>query len=287
MQPKGEAMKAISAVLLSFLSVCALAQAPGTVREIRPGIHVYAAKDADSNVTIMPTSEGVVMIDTGQNVAEARVVESLVKKLSPLPVRFIVHTEPHNDHTIGDFLFSPPATVIAAAGAVASMRQSKPPTDAGYRLVLPHVEYQGRMTLHVGERTIELINLKNVHSEADTGVWLPKERIVFAAATVGVNRFPNLRPFLTIPDILAAVKLMRGLGPEIVVPGHGAPGTTAIFDETERYYAVLLDRVGKLAAAGSTLEQAKTQIRLPEFDHWSAKERFPTNVDAAWRALHK
>jgi cyclase len=141
------------------------------------------------------------------------------------------------------------------------------------------------MTLNVGERTLELIHLKNVHSEADTAIWLPRERIVWAAAAVGVKRYPNLRPFLTIPDIQAGIKTMRGLNPDVVIAGHGAPGTTQIFDETERYYALLLERVGKLAREGKTLDQVKAELRMPEFEDWAGKDRIPTNVEAAYKAV--
>jgi len=213
------------------------------VRKLRDGIYVYAAKPVDSNVTIILTTEGVVMIDTGQTPADARAVMEVVKKLTPQPVRFIIHTEPHDDHTVGDFVFSPPAVVIAHAGAADAMKKNKTAERnqkmaeypgmrealQGYRMVAPHVEYQDRMTLSVGDRTLELIYLKNVHSEADTAIWLPKERILWAAASVGVKRYPNLRPFLTIPDIQAGIKMMRTLNPEVVIAGHGAPGTAQIF----------------------------------------------------------
>jgi hypothetical protein len=62
------------------------------------------------------------------------------------------------------------------------------------------------MKLEIGERTFELRFLKSVHSEADSAVWLPKERIVFAAASVGVRRFSNLRPFVKISDTLDAIR---------------------------------------------------------------------------------
>jgi len=257
------------------------------VKAIRDGIYVYTDKDQDSNVTIIRTQEGVVLIDSGQSAADSRTAMDIVKKLTPQPVRFIIHTEPHGDHTVGDFVFSPPAVVIAAAGAGESMKQNNPPADPTYRRVLPHIEYQNKMTLNMGDRTFELFYLKNVHSEADTGIWLAKERVLFAAAAVGVKRYPNIRPSVTIPDILAAIKTMRALNPEVVIPGHGEPGTTKIFDEMERYYGLLLERVRKMAAAGKTLEQVKTELRMPEFDDWVGKERFPTNVEAAWRAVSK
>ena len=90
----------------------------------------------------------------------------------------------------------------------------------GYRLVPPHVEYREKMTLRVGERSFELMYLKGVHSEADTAVWLPAERVLFSASGIVVDQFNILRPFVTIPDILAASKMMKALKPEFVVPGH-------------------------------------------------------------------
>jgi len=292
--------------LLAVVSACLLAlpvQAQDlgpNVRKIKDGIYVYAARAQDSNVSIIQTREGVVMIDTGQTPVDSLAAMGILKKLTAQPVRFVIHTEPHDDHTNGDFVFSPPAVVVAHAGAAESMRKTNTvernqklageypgmgEAMKGYRQVLPHIEYQQKMTLNLGERTLELIYLKNVHSEADTAVWLPKERVLWAAAAVGVKRYPNIRPFLTIPDILASIKLMRALDPEVVIAGHGAPGTTRIFDEMERYYALLLERVGKMAREGKTLESIKAEIKMPEFDDWAGKERFPNNVDAAWRAV--
>jgi len=75
------------------------------------------------------------------------------------------------------------------------------------------------------------------------------------------------------------------LNPEIVVPGHGSPGTTQIFDEMERYYALLLERVGKMVGEGKSLQQIKQELRMPEYDDWVARERIPTNIEAAYRAV--
>jgi cyclase len=270
------------------------------VRKVRDGIYVYAARPADANVTIIETREGLVLIDTGQTPADARAVHAIVKKLSLHPVRFIIHTEPHGDQASGNFVFSPPATVIAHAGAAESMKKAdfaarnrklmaaNPEMREaleGFRLVTPHIEYNQKMTLAVGERTFELIHLRNVHSEADTAIWMPQERILWAAASVGVKRYPNLRPFLTINDILESIRMMRTLDPEVVIAGHGPPGTAEIFDEMERYYMLLLERVGNLARLGKSLDEIKQELRMPEFEDWTARERFFTNVELAWKAV--
>jgi cyclase len=269
-------------------------------KKIKDGIYVYTAQLNDSNVTIIETQEGVVLIDTGQTPKDSHIVMAALKKLTSRPVRFIIHTEPHQDHTVGNFVFSPPGIVIAHAGATASMKNADNPENIekrmavspemreaykGYRLVTPNIEYRDKMTLNVGDRTLELYYLKNVHSEADTAIWLPKERIVFTAASVTVKRFGNHRPFVSISDTLSAIKMMKALNPEVVVPGHGDPGTVKILDDMERYYNLLMERVGAMVKAGKSLDDIKKELKMPETDDWAGKDRFPNNIEAAYRAI--
>ena len=269
-------------------------------QKIKDGIYVYVGKEFNSNAGIVLTEDGVVLIDSGHNPTDSRAILEAVKKLTSLPVRFLIDTEPHGDHTTGHFVFSPPAVIIAHEGATDSMKQAYNPARneklmagspemraafEGFRMITPHVEYRQKMTLNLGQRTFELLYLKGVHSEADTAVWLPKERVLFSASAVVVNQYNILRPFVTIPDILAAAKMMKGLNPEFVIPGHGTPGTVKIFDDSERYYALLLDRVGKMARDGKSLDEIKKDLRMPEYDGWGSKDRIPSNIDAAYKVV--
>ena len=270
--------------------------------KIKDGIYVYA-KDAQSNCGIIVTQEGVVLIDSGPNPPDSLLSQKAVKQLSSQPIRFLINTETHNDHTTGNFVFSPPAMVIAARGATQGiqsyfdpkrneklMAESTAMREAfrGFRLVTPHVEFQERMVLNIGERTMELIQLKNIHSDADTAIWLPKERVLFSAATAAVKRFGFLRPFVTIENIKADIKKLQALNPDVVVPAHGLPGTVQLLDETDAFYDVLLDRVGKLMAEGKSLDEITKNLRMPEYQSWSGgKERLDTNIAAAYRALKK
>ena len=269
-------------------------------KKIKEGIYVYAQKPADSNAGIILTSEGVVLIDSGHNPPDSLAINNAIKKLTPLPVRYLINTEPHSDHTTGHFVFSPPAMIIAHEGATESMKQAYNPkrneklmadypemreSFKGFKMITPHIEYRQKMILNVGERNFELHYLKNVHSEADTAIWLPKERVLFSAAVAGIKRFSNIRPNVQIPDMLSAMKMMKALNPEIVVPGHGAPGTTKIFDDSIQYYSLLLERVGKMAKEGKSLETIKKELRMPETDDWASKERIDTNIEAAYRMV--
>ena len=268
-------------------------------KRLKDGIFVYSQKPADSNATIILTSEGVVLIDSGHRPPDSVALAGTVKKLTSQPVRYLINTEPHTDHTTGHWMFSPPAVIIAHAGATESMKQGLDPERVrkivaefsnlqeikNFRPIWPHIEFHDRMTLNVGDRSFELRFLKSVHSEADTAIWMPNERIVFAAASVGVKRFSNLRPFVKVADTLEAIKMMRGLNPEIVVPGHGPPGTVKILEDMENYYTLLLERVGAMVKQGKSLEEIKKDLRMPETDDWEGKDRFPNNIEGAYRAV--
>jgi cyclase len=219
-------------------------------QKIRDGIYVYgvddvAGRDPSSNCGIIITQEGVVLIDSGPNPPDSLTIFKAVQQLTPLPIRFLINTETHNDHTTGNFVFSPPALVIGAAGASAGMKNYYDPKRnekliaesnemreafRGFRVVTPHIEFNDRMTLNLGERALELIQLKNIHSDADTAIWLPKERVLFSAAVAAVKRFGFLRPFVTIENIKSDIKKLKALQPEIIVPAHGRPTTVQLLD---------------------------------------------------------
>ena len=89
-------------------------------------------------------------------------------------------------------------------------------------------------------------------------------------------------------DILQGEQFKPGydaVNPEHVVPGHGTPGTVKIFEDGEKYYALLLDRVGAMVKAGKSLDDIKKEVKMPEYSSWGNQERFPTNVEAAYKAV--
>ena len=297
-----------AAALASFASLIFIGSASAQdlgpqIQKMGEGIYVYVGKNFNSNTGIILTDEGVVLIDSGHAPTNSLAVAAAVKKLTPKPVRFLIDTEPHPDHTTGHFVFSPPATIIAAEGAGDSMRNREKETPdrieklaatspemkkalEGYKFVPPQIEYHQKMTLHVGERTFELTYIKGVHSEADTAIWMPKERVLFSASAYVTDQINIFRPIVNITDILAAGKFMKELNPEHVVPGHGQPTTAKLFDDGAKYYALLVERVGAMMKEGKSLDQIKKDVRMPEYASWASQERFPTNVDAAYRMLN-
>ena len=302
-------MKATVRLKILGLLVLMCAAFPAQAQELGPGftkvkdgIYVYAAKEGNSTCSVVVTEEGPVIIDTCQRPPDTHRLMARVKKLTDKPVRFVIDTEIHNDHTFGHWVFSPPAMVINAEGAGAAMKKQFDPKRVanlaaespemaeaitGYKMIVPQIEYRNQMTINLGERTFELIYLKNVHSEADTAVWLPKERVLFAASAANVRSILNLRPFVRIPDVLASYKLMKSLNPEIVVPGHGAVSTTKIFDEYEGFYNLLMKRVGEMVAQGKSLDEIKKDLKMPEYADWADQNNLPQNITVAYESLKK
>jgi cyclase len=274
---------------------------PGFTK-IKDGIYVFAPDATTTTCSFIVTQDGVVMIDSCNSPLDSRRMLALVKKITDKPIVFLIDTETHSDHTANHFVFSPPATIISHEGAGAAMGKEIDPKRAetlgakspemreavqGYKMIAPQIEYKDKMTINLGERTFELIYLKNVHSEADTAIWLPKERVLFAASAANVRRFINLRPSVVIPDVLASYKLMKSLNPEIVVTGHGPATTTKTFDEYEGFYTLLLKRVGDMAAQGKSLAEIKKELKMPEYADWHDQDRLGVNIDAAYKSIKK
>src|ERR1700735_1635132 len=121
-------MRTKTAGALAIFASCAFIGAAGAqelgpqVKKLADGVYVHTGRGFESNAGIIVTQEGVIVIDTGQNPYESRNIWATVRNLTSLPVRLVIDTEPHADHTTGNFMFSPPGIVVAAAGAGASMR---------------------------------------------------------------------------------------------------------------------------------------------------------------------
>jgi len=294
-------LSVFAALVLGASALFAQELGPG-FHKIKDGIYTFAPDQTTTTCSFAVTEAGVVMIDSCNSPLDSRRMAAAIKKVTDKPVMFLIDTETHADHTGNHFIFSPPATVINAEGAGAGMKKEFDPKRAetlaakspemraaleGFKMIPPHIEYKDRMTINLGERTFELIYLKNAHSFADTAVWMPKERVLFAASAANVRTFIPLRPTVVLPDVIASYKLMKSLNPEVVIAGHGQPTTTIIFDEYEGFYNLLMKRVSEMAAQGKSLDEIKKELKMPEYADWQGQDRLGVNIDAAYKSVKK
>src|SRR6266571_211001 len=106
-------LKSAFAVFIPFAAGFASAQDLGPqVRKLEEGVYVYVGKNLNSNCGIVLTREGVVLVDSGHNPTDSRASLAAGRKLTRLPVLFLIDTEPHPDHATGHFVCSPPAPLV-------------------------------------------------------------------------------------------------------------------------------------------------------------------------------
>src|SRR5437016_2519095 len=75
------------------------------VKNFADGVYAFLVENYNSNAGIVLTQDGVVLIDSGHNPIDSRKILDVVKRLTPMPVRLLIDTEPHPDHTTGHFVF--------------------------------------------------------------------------------------------------------------------------------------------------------------------------------------
>ncbi|MFE4634427.1 MBL fold metallo-hydrolase [Streptomyces sp. NPDC056773] len=260
-----------------------------------PGVHAYVQPDGGwclNNAGFVTGGGRTLLVDTAATERRALALRAAVLAAgAPLP-RTVVNTHHHGDHTYGNGVFTPEALVLAHENArseqLAAGRQLEliwPETDfGGLDITAPDLTYGDRMTLYVGETEVRILHPGVAHTTGDSLVWLPGQRIVFTGDLV----FAEGTPFLAMGSLagsLRALELLRSLGAETVVPGHGPLTDPGAYEATERYlrYVAELAREGR--AKGLTPLETARQADLGDFAGWRESERLVANVHRAYAEL--
>lgn len=164
------------------------------VREVAEGVYAYEQAPGGwcvSNAGIVVGGDGALVVDTLSTIPRARRLAEWVDKLAAGPGRTVVNTHFHGDHAFGNQVFAPGTRIIAHEDMRSAMVTTGlaltglwPRVDWGeIELRPPNVTFRDRLTLHVGERQVELICVGPAHTDHDVVVWLPEERVLFAGTS--------------------------------------------------------------------------------------------------------
>ena len=269
--------------------------------EVAPGVFAYVQPDGgwmvNNTGVVTGRADELVMVDTTSTEARNRALLAAVATISADAPRAVVNTHHHGDHTFGNWLLPAQTPIIGhafcredalAAGLVAAHVLAGP--DYGHiEIRPPDVTFAGSMTLHLGDRAVELIHVGPAHTRSDVVVWLPGERVLFA----GDIAFAGGQPFLVEGSVAGypnALARIRGLQPEVLVPGHGpvrrGDEVGALLDDLAEY-AEFVDVVAREGhAAGRTpLEAATTAATDNRFAGWQESERLVGNLHRAYSEL--
>lgn len=261
-----------------------------TVKKIGDG--VYAAVGADggkagSNAGFVIGSNGVVVIDTFEDVAPARDLLAEIRKVTSLPIRFVVNTHYHLDHTGGNAVFAQAGATIVAQRNLRGwlrtenlkfFRDPKPEQKAMVEaLTLPDETYTDAVDIYLGARQVQVRYMLG-HTGGDSVITVPDADVVFAGDLVWQKHLPNLIDATTSDWIKTLEKLLADHPHSTFVSGHGDVATAGDVRDFHDYLVTLREAVGKAQSAGKS-EKELVDAVLPQL-----KEKYG-NCDAGSASL--
>jgi cyclase len=202
--------------------------------------------------------------------AGAKIVLPKLRATTPKPIRFVIDTHFHPDHSSGNAFWSaegamPVAQVatreeLIKSGAAAWANEAKTRPDvAASHLQLPGLVYTDTLAFDDGHHRVELHWFGVGHTHGDTLVWLPKEKILFTG-DVCVNGAYNYFHDSDITGWIKVLEAAKALGAEKICPGHGPIGGPELLVDQQGYFIELQRAVQTLVAAGKTPAQVKAAV---------------------------
>jgi cyclase len=270
---------------------------PGRLEEVADGVFAYVQPDGSwmiNNTGFLVARDGITAVDACSTERRTRGFLDAIANVSRLPVRTVVNTHHHPDHTAGNGLFTG-ATIVAHENAREEMRTLGLPrntgiwTDVDYGdlpLAPPFLTFADRLTLWADELRCDLrFAGQPAHTTNDIVVWIPEHSVLFAGDLV----FNGGTPFLLSGSVLGAIDVLENflkpLRAQTIVPGHGPVAGPEVIDEVLGYLSFVRDAAEQGRAAGLSPLEAARELSLGRYAEWSDPERIVGNLHRAYADL--
>jgi glyoxylase-like metal-dependent hydrolase (beta-lactamase superfamily II) len=308
-------MKRFTITIIGLLGLLLATSAMAAINEAYRGIeHVigdlYQVQDDNNTYTaFLVTPEGIILVDP-INTRTAVWLKAELKKRFDLPVKYLIYSHSHDDHSSGAAVYDE-ATIVGHENVVAEFDIWNDPSIAiddfdGFDgdvdrfsefrnnnpAIYPHIIFNEHLTIKLGEKQVNLIYLGKGHSDNMIAVHFPEERAVLAVDAVWIDRVSFLDlPFKHFfPELFEGLRIIEGIDFDILLAGHGVPGTGAgalgtrnditVFRE---YFEALYAKIIEAREKGLTKGEAVASIELPEFSHLGMYDQwFKLNVKGMW-----
>ena len=268
------------------------------VHHVSAGVYAYIQPDGTwwiNNTGFLTGPQGVISIDSCATHRRTRAYLAAIAGITPAPVRTVVNTHHHGDHTFGNCLF-PAAAIVGHENTRAEALAFGPPRDLGIwdgpdwgELTLdpPFVTFTGEIAVHAGDLRASVRHVGTpAHTTNDSIVWIPERSVLFCGDLI----FNGGTPFLLMGSVTGAVEVLEQvvapLGARITVPGHGPvfEGTGPL-EATLDYLRFVLDVATRARAAGMSPLEAARDTGLGRFAGWADAERIVGNLHRACAEL--
>jgi len=232
---------AVLPVLIFFgIIVGRPATAQGGLTRIADNVYAYVdvkhaspANSFGANAGIVVGRDGIVIIDTLISAKEAKRFIKDIRAISDKPIKYVVNTHMHLDHTFGNCEFSKlGAVIIAQSDGKREMREYAEPAlknasaygltekdMEGMALCYPALTFDKRMEIDLGNVTVQLLHLGHSHTEGSVIVLVPDKKALFAGDILFTDYHPNLK-HADIEGWVAALDSILALDAATIVPGH-------------------------------------------------------------------
>ena len=286
-------MKARHALALLFLiaSATLVAQTPNfTLKPIGNGVYAAIAVQggkAGSNAGVVIGSNGVLVVDSFVDPVAAQDLLAEIRKVTSLPVRYVVNTHYHLDHTGGNKVFADAGASIVAQKNVRAWLRSEnlkffgatPTAEQKARvegLALPDIAYSDALDIHLGDRQVQVRYMLG-HTGGDSVVFVPDANVVFTGDLFWQQRLPNLIDASTKVWIDTLQKLTTEHPGAKFVSGHGDVGTADDVRAFRDYLIFLRQTVAQAqneGKSGQTLEDAVLPQLQAKYGTWGLFNNF-------------
>jgi glyoxylase-like metal-dependent hydrolase (beta-lactamase superfamily II) len=224
----------------------------------------YTLDGQGGTIGVLFGPEGVFMVDT-QFAPLSDKIAAAIKRLTPQPIRFVVNTHVHGDHTGGDENFGKMGAIIisreelryrlAHPNPAANGTPGTPMPAAG----LPKMTYRDRLTMRMNGEEIQMIAIPRAHTDGDTLVYFPGLDVIMTGDFFRSIQYPNVDRANggSLQGLIDGLGVVIGhAGPATkIIPGHGPTvDRNAVMAHRDVVLAVR-DRVAKLVDQGQTEDQ--------------------------------
>jgi glyoxylase-like metal-dependent hydrolase (beta-lactamase superfamily II) len=242
------------------------------------GNNTYMLEGQGGNITIAVGTDGIIMVD-GQFAPLSDKIKAAIKAISPLPIKYLINTHYHGDHTGGNENFAKDGvTVVAhdnlrvrlAAGTIQGLTGNKVPARPAE--ALPKQTYfGGSTTLEVGGRKAVLTYIANAHTDGDTWVYFPDANVLCTGDTSNnLKKYQNI-DFANGGDVRGMVRaqdayLKAGNDATKIVVGHGPLASKADVRVFREMLVTSHDRIKKLFDEGKSEDEVLAAKPLADLD---------------------
>lgn len=248
-----------------------------TLQQITSRVHVETAH-LGSNNSIIVGDDGVMLVDSPHRPTDAMRWNETVSAFGP--TRFVVNTDHHPDHTIGNFWQG--GEVVSHRGTRERL-QVDPPTDEylrdlfsridpeavalvdDYSVRVPNVVFSQQLDLHIDGASLEL-TFRPGHTANSLLAWFPGDAVIFTGDIVceaGLPSFQDSR----LADWFDAIDAVAAYDFEFLVPGHGEVADRAVVDHYRQLGREVVQEVSSAISAGHSLDQACDEVRFEDNIH--------------------